>query len=90
MMSGVSYSVRIKRSAAKELAGVPQPLRARVVNAIDRLAEQPLAGNPLKGGLRGLRRLRIGDCRVIYELLEGELVILVIRIAHRRAAYRRR
>ncbi len=34
MMSGVSYSVRIKRSAAKELAGVSQPLRTRVVNAI--------------------------------------------------------
>ena len=90
MKSGVSYSVRIKRSAAKEMAGVPQPLRTRVADAISRLAEQPLAGHPLKGGLRGLRRLHMGDYRVIYELLEDELVILAIRVVHRRAAYRRR
>jgi mRNA interferase RelE/StbE len=88
MASGVSYSVRIKRSAAKELAGIPQPMRNRVVSAIDRLAEEPLAGTPLKGGLRGLRRLRIGDHRVIYELLDNELIILVVRIARRRTVYR--
>ena len=89
MRSGVSYSVRIKGSAAKELTRIAQPDRARLVHAVDRLREEPMAGTLLKGGLRGLRRLRVGDYRIVYELLESELVVLVIRVAHRRDAYRR-
>ena len=84
----MTYSVRIKRTAAKELAGIPQPARTRVVHAIDSLLEQPLAGSLLKGGLRGLRRLRVGDYRIVYELLDDELIVLVVRVAHRRDAYR--
>ncbi|WP_420444582.1 type II toxin-antitoxin system RelE family toxin [Candidatus Poriferisodalis sp.] len=84
------YSIRIKRSAERELAGIPRPQRQRIVAAIDLLATQPLAGSPLKGGLRGLRRIRVGDHRVVYELLDAELVVLVVRVAHRREAYRRR
>ena len=85
----MSYSVRIKRSAATELAHVPQPARVRLVHAIDSLREQPAAGALLKGGLLGLRRLRVGDYRIVYEMLDDELVVLVVRIAHRRDAYRR-
>ena len=88
MRSGVSYSVRIKASAAKELERIPGPARLRIIAAIDRLGEQPLVGAPLKGGLRGLRRQRVGDYRIVYELLDAELVVLVVRVAHRRDAYR--
>ncbi|WP_420621399.1 type II toxin-antitoxin system RelE family toxin [Candidatus Poriferisodalis sp.] len=84
------YSIRIKRSAERELARIPRPQRQRIVAAIDQLATQPLAGSLLKGGLRGLRRIRIGDHRVVYELLDTELVVLAVRVAHRREAYRRR
>ena len=84
----MSYSVRIKGSAAKDLANIPKPARARIVAAVDRLRDHPLAGTLLKGGLRGLRRLRVGDYRIVYEVLEGELVVLVVRVAHRREAYR--
>ena len=85
----MSYSVRIKRSAAKELARIPQQDRLRIVHAIDSLGEHPLKGSPLKGEKRGLRRLRVGDYRIVYEVLDGELVVLVVRVAHRREAYRR-
>ena len=88
MKSGVSYSVRIKNSAAKELASLPRDVRERLIKAIDRLGEEPMAGNLLKGGLRGLRRLRIGSYRVVYEVLDEELVVLVVRVAHRRESYR--
>ena len=86
----MSYSIRIRNSARRELAQLPREARERVVAAIDALAEQPLAGSPLKGGLRGLRRQRVGDYRILYELLDDELVILVIRVAHRRKSYLRR
>ena len=85
-----TYSVRIKHSATRDLAQIARQDRERLVYAINRLAEQPHVGYPLKGDLRGLRRLRVGDYRVVYELLDNELVVLVVRVAHRREAYRRR
>ncbi len=85
-----AYSVRIKRSATRDLAQIARRDRERIVHAIDRLGEQPHAGKPLKGVLRGLRRVRVGDYRVVYEVLDNELVVLVVRVAHRREAYRRR
>ena len=84
----MSYSVRVKGSAAKELASLPRDARERLIGAIDGLGDEPLAGSALKGGLRGLRRLRVGDYRIVYELLDDELVVLVVRVAHRRDAYR--
>ena len=84
------YSVRIKRSATSDLAQIARPDRERILYAIDRLGEQPHAGYPLKGDLRGLRRIRVGDYRVMYEVLDDELVVLVVRVAHRREVYRRR
>ena len=66
-----------------------KPDRTRIVAAIDRLAETPHLGAALKGDLRGLRRLRVGDHRIVYEVRDEELVVLVVRVAHRRDAYRR-
>ncbi len=86
MRCGVSYSVRIKKSAAKELARLPCDVKERLIEAIDKLGEEPLTGVLLKGGLQGLRRLRVGHYRIVYEVLDGELIVLVV---HRRKAYRR-
>ena len=79
----MSYSVRIKNSAAKELSQLPSDVRERLIDAIDGLSNQPLAGSVLKGGLRGLRRLRVGDYRIVYEALDDALVVLVVREAYR-------
>ena len=85
----MSFSIRIKQSAARELRRIARPDRKRIVAAIDRLAETPHLGTALKGDLRGLRRLRVGDYRMVYEIRDDELVVLVVRLAHRRDAYRR-
>ena len=85
----MSFSIRIKESAAKELRRVAKPDRARIVAAIDRLSETPHLGTSLKGDLRGLRRIRVGDYRILYEVRDKELVVLVVRVAHRGDAYRR-
>ncbi len=85
----MTYSIRIKQSAAKELKRIVGKDRMRIVAAIDRLAQNPHLGTALKGDLKGLRRLRIGDNRVLYEIQDDELIVLVIRVAHRRDVYRR-
>lgn len=83
-----SYSIKIKSSAAKSLRRIAQPDRSRIINAIDRLADEPFAGGVLKGEFSGLRRLRVGAYRVVYEVIEGQLVILVIRVGHRGRVHR--
>lgn len=82
------YSLRIKRSAAKALSALAKADRLRVVEAIDMLCDTPGAGSALKGEFEGLRRLRVGHFRVVYEWQRSDLVILVVRIGHRRDVYR--
>ena len=84
----MNYSIQIKRSAARELARIPRPERTRLVTAIDELSENPFLGESLKGKLHGLRRIRVGAYRVIYEILDDALVVLVVRVSHRQSAYR--
>jgi mRNA interferase RelE/StbE len=84
----VGYSVKIKTSAGKALSRIPKPDRLRLIAAIDRLADEPAAGGVLKGEFAGLRRLRVGSYRIIYEVIRQELTVLVVRVGHRREVYR--
>lgn len=84
----MTYSVSIKQSAAKALEKVGREDRLRIIAAIDQLKDNPAAGGVLKGEFSGLRRIRIGSYRVVYEVQDQKLVILVIRIGHRREVYR--
>lgn len=84
----MTYSLQIRRSAAKALAKIKKNDRIRLVEAIDRLREEPNAGGVLKGEFAGLRRLRVGSYRIIYEVIDEQLVVLVIRVGHRRDVYR--
>ena len=60
----------------------------RLIEAIDKLRDNPHVGKLLKGELFGLRRIRVGSFRIIYEINEGEVLILVLRVAHRKDIYR--
>jgi mRNA interferase RelE/StbE len=84
----VTYSLRIKKSAAKALAKIAKNDRLRLIEAIDRLRKEPGAGGVLKGEFAGLRRLRVASYRIIYEVIDDQLVVLVIRVGHRRKVYR--
>ena len=82
------YSIKIKQSALKDIQKVDKPNRKRLIEAIDNLSDNPHVGKLLKGDFSGLRRIRVGFYRVIYEINEGEILVLVLRIAHRKKAYR--
>ena len=84
----VTYSLRIKGSAAKALLRIGRADRIRLIEAIDRLRDEPTAGSALKGEFAGLRRLRVGSYRIIYEVFREELVVLVVRVGHRGGVYR--
>ena len=83
-----SISIRWDRRAVREAGALPSDDRRRIYRAVAKLAEKPLAGLPLSGRWKGLRRLRVGTYRVIYAFDGRELLVSVIRVGHRRAVYR--
>ncbi|MCZ0945368.1 MAG: type II toxin-antitoxin system RelE/ParE family toxin [Gammaproteobacteria bacterium] len=87
-MSGATYSIKIKASAARALRKIDARDRSRLIAAIDRLAHERSAGSALKGEFGGLRRLRVGHYRIIYETIHEELTVLIVRVGHRREVYR--
>lgn len=84
----MTYCVSIKQSAAKALAKIPGENQQRIIAGIDQLKANPTAGSVLKGEFSGLRRIRVGSHRVVYEVQNQQLIVLVIRIGHRREVYR--
>ena len=84
----MTYSLQIKESAAKEIRSLPKADRTRVIAVVDKLRDNPHQGTQLKGSSTGLRRIRVGNYRVIYEVQNGVLVVLVLRVGHRKDIYR--
>jgi len=83
-----SYNVRIKRSAARELEAVPLKDRRRLVARIEALRTDPRPVGVQKLTGEEKYRLRQGDYRVLYEILDQDLLVTVVRIGHRRDVYR--
>ena len=80
----------MKRSAERELTKLAADVRQRITEAIDKLKTSPRPRHSEKlEGANDLRRIRVGDYRVIYTIMKSVLVIQIIRIRHRRDVYRR-
>lgn len=62
-------------------------LANRILDKLENLKTNPKLGKPLTANLTGLWSLRIGDYRAIYQIKNNELVILVIKIGHRKNIY---
>jgi mRNA interferase RelE/StbE len=88
-VEGGPYSVEFVASARHQLAKLPRSVQHRVTRAIDNLAGTPRPhGAKLLSGGNEIWRIRVGDYRVLYTVEDDRLVVLVIRVAHRREAYR--
>ena len=83
------YTIRLAMSAARALQKLSPAVRVRLGRAIDGLAE-----NPFPPGVRKLKgeghthRICVGDYRVIYDVLQEAVVVLVLRVGHRKDIYR--
>lgn len=80
--------VVLARSARNDLMALRWPLIDAIDDALSVLAGDPDAGHELQGRLRGLRSLRVGSYRAIYQLA-GRNTVRVVAIRHRAVAYRR-
>lgn len=75
----------------KDLPDLPKTIRLRVVNAInERLAVDPInLGEPLHHSLKGRRRLRVGEYRIIYRVNQLEQIVTITEIGHRCDIYKK-
>ena len=88
----MAWTIEFHPEAAKELKKLGREAAARIVKTLETriapLDDPRRLGAPLKGGHEGYWRWRIGDYRVIARIEDERITILVVRVAHRREAYR--
>lgn len=84
----MAYTIIYHPDIPKEdLSGIPRNIKDTIMRAIEtRLVSDPfLAGEPLRKSLKGHRKLRVGDYRVIYRVEGGKIIVL--KIGHRKDVY---
>lgn len=84
-----SYRVSLKQSVLKDLRPLPADDRARIMERIGALAQDPRPQGCEKLSALERYRIRVGDYRIVYAIEDAELVVWVVRVGHRRDAYRR-
>ena len=82
------YQVQLTRTAEKELEGLPKQAADRILSRIRGLGAEPRPRDCKKlVGQKNAFRIRVGDYRVVYEIHDDKVIVLVIRIRHRKDAY---
>ncbi len=86
----MNYTVKVARAAEKFLRGLTdKKLYQRIREVIDGLERQPRPADCLKlKGVDDLYRIRVGDFRIVYQIQDQHLLVLVVQVGHRREIYR--
>jgi mRNA interferase RelE/StbE len=85
------YNIEISPIALKFLERLEKNkknISQRIIRAIDSLKTNPFIGKKLLGDLANFRSLRVGEYRILYLVIEKQVLIQVVKIAHRREVYR--
>ena len=83
-----SFRIEFAASVRKDFRKIPSNDAGRILKAIDGLAADPRPPQSKKLTGAELYRIRVGVYRVLYELHEGRLVVVVVKVAHRKEVYR--
>jgi mRNA interferase RelE/StbE len=87
----VKYAFRWRERAVRQLRAIDQPAALTILRALAPLGDDPRrldASIKKLAGYEDRYRLRVGDYRVIYGVMDGQLVILMVGVGHRREIYR--
>jgi mRNA interferase RelE/StbE len=85
----VTYRIEWRLAALKEVEALARDVRARIVSKVESLAANPRPPGCSKlAGQDNEYRVRVGDWRIIYGVEDRVLLVLVLRVRHRREAYR--
>lgn len=83
-----SYELVFKRSVAKDLRNIPTRDVSRILRRIEALRDDPRGEGCVKLSAQERYRVRQGIYRIVYEIRDSELVVIVIKVGHRQAVYR--
>ena len=87
----MKYAFRWRERAVRQLRAIPQPAALTILRALTPLGDDPRRPDAHVKKLAGYEdryRLRVGDYRIIYEVMDGQLIILIVGVGHRREIYR--
>jgi mRNA interferase RelE/StbE len=83
------YEVRFSSAADRHIGKLPRAVRPLVVARAEALADDPRPhGVEKMSGEENAYRVRVGDYRIIYEIHDAVLIVVVVRVGHRREVYR--
>jgi len=82
------HVVRVAKAADRNIAALDGSVRPRVIRAIQALRGEPRPAGCKKLAGSELWRIRVGNYRVVYSIEDAQLVVLVVRVGHRREIYR--
>lgn len=86
----MSHQVKIESAARRQMRNLPKAILPRIDAAIRQLATEPRPqGCRQLTGHADTYRIRVGDYRILYRIVDEILVVLVVRVGHRREIYRR-
>ena len=83
------YSLKFRDSVAKDLRAIPKKDVARILRRFDQLADNPRGAGAEKLTEQDRYRVRQGDYRIIYEIRDDVLIVIVVQVGHRREVYRK-
>lgn len=85
----MSYQIEFSRQADRRFRNLPSQIQQRLKSRIDSLAATPRPhGSEKLSGVDQLYRIRVGDYRIIYAVEDDRLLVLVVKVGHRREVYR--
>ncbi|KAM3092675.1 type II toxin-antitoxin system RelE family toxin [Phormidesmis sp. 146-35] len=84
----MSYQVELSPSARRQLKKLPSDIQAEVLQALTDLAADPRPMGIAKMSGDDAYRIRVGKYRVVYEIYDEVLIVIVVKIGHRREVYR--
>lgn len=82
----MEYKISYKKSVIKDLKKINKTDLKKIITKIEKeLSQKPESSPALKGEFAGLRKLRVGNYRVIYAIIDKE--VLILRVGHRKEVY---
>ena len=85
----MSYQIEFSRQADRQFRNLPSQIQQRLKSRIDSLAATPRPyGSEKLSGADQLYRIRVGDYRIVYSVEDDRLLVLVVKVGHRREVYR--
>ncbi len=82
------YKIEIKKSAVKEISKLPTKELRRILRAIKSLGNNPRPFGAIKLSGEEKYRLRIGNYRILYQIYDDKLVVVVVKFGHRKNVYK--